>query len=274
MTKIIAEISTNHLGNPDLIETYFEASLTAGIDYLKFQVYDLDLINKNKTTLEDLNYYTKCKINPKKIMILSEKHAQKVLFTAFSMTSVDEIYDAISMVEGEKIIKIASPDMLSYSLIDKCLNRFDRVLISTGMHSTTEINDLISYLITKKSKSKVTLLHCVSQYPVAFKNINMARTGYLKYVGIDWGYSDHSLELAPAIMACAMGASFVEKHVTLSKYLPSRDSKISCSFDKMKTLCNINKQFIDIRGGMNPKKLTKEDALMREKYVRRWGDNR
>jgi sialic acid synthase SpsE len=182
---------------------------------------------------------------------------------------------ALAMGYSEKkMVKIASPDMLSWGLLDRAFQLFDEVIISTGMHSTKEIFQLGTYLRTAGVQHKATLLHCISKYPAGLKSINMDRVKYIQSMGFKWGYSDHSSGIEAAVMACAMGAEYVEKHVTISKKLRSRDAHMSSTFSDLSEIVRWNLNFDIIRGECSMYELDKHDYAMREKYIGKWGDNK
>jgi sialic acid synthase SpsE len=275
MAKLIAEVGSNHLGSLDMLEAYFKEAANAGANYIKFQAWKAEKLNTDLGwTMEDFEYYNHCEISVREIMLLACRNNVKPLFTVFDLETVDEVYNELTFFEKELIVKIASPDMLSYSLIDKCLDKFDKVLISTGMHSTEEIFQLGSYIKTKKLSHKVVLLHCVSDYPALLSNVNMARVEYLKNGGFAWGYSDHTTGIEAAVMAAAMGAEFIEKHVTLSTSLPSRDAYMSITFKEFDELAKWNYDFQEIKGSISSYDITQKDKLMRLKYIGKWGNNK
>jgi len=275
MAKLIAEVGSNHLGSLDMLEAYFKEAANAGADYIKFQAWKAEKLNTDLGwTMEDFEYYNHCEISVREIMLLACRNSIKPLFTVFDLETVDEVYNELKFFERELIVKIASPDMLSYSLIDKCLDKFDKVLISTGMHTTEEIFQLGSYIKTKKLSHKVVLLHCVSEYPALLSNVNMARVEYLKNGGFAWGYSDHTIGIEAAVMAAAMGAEYIEKHVTLSTSLPSRDAYMSITFKELDELAKWNYDFQEIRGSISSYDLSTKDKLMRLKYCGKWGNNK
>ena len=272
MTKLIAEVGSNHLGDRDLIITYSREAKEAGCDILKFQGWRADKLVGDYGK-DDIAYYDKCGIDYHDVVGICNDSKIQPLITAFDVDNIGLIALAMGYTD-KKVVKIASPDMLSWGLLDKAFQLFDEVIISTGMHSTEEIFQLGTYLRTKGVQHQAVLLHCTSRYPTPSNDVHMARIEYIKAMGIRWGFSDHTKGIHAAVMACAMGAEYVEKHVTLSGFLPSRDAHMSGSFAEFEQIAYWNNYFGLMRGELNMKTLSKYDYEMREKYIGKWGDNR
>lgn len=273
MTKIIAEVGSNHLGDRDLIITYAKEAKEIGVDVLKFQGWRADRLNPRDYSKADIEYYSKCEIDYHDVVTICNDAGLQPLITAFDVDNIGQIALAMGYSE-KKVVKIASPDMLSWGLLDRALDLFDEVIISTGMHSTKEIFQLGTYLRTKGKQHKVTLLHCISKYPAGLAGVNMARVEYIKSMGMKWGYSDHTSGIQAAVMACAMGAEYVEKHVTISKFLGSRDAHMSGEFPEFAEIIRWRDYFEIMRGECSMHELDKHDYAMREKYIGKWGDNK
>ena len=131
---------------------------------------------------------------------------------------------------GCDTVKVASPDSNNLPLLEKCLSLFDKTIISTGMSTAGEVHQLIGYLTAKASirdidRSKVAILHCVSQYPLPLDKVNIGRMMRLRDNGFGMvGAIIRWLEAAK--LAIALGASYIE-HITLSRSLPGKDQEMS-----------------------------------------------
>ena len=126
---------------------------------------------------------------------------------------------------GVKIFKTASADLSDY-ILHKTLSKFNKqVIISTGM---SNIIDIKKCLNNYKSKKKISLLHCVSNYPCSAGSINLNVLDALKKeFKMPIGYSDHSLENIASISAVAKGYKILERHLTLNKFQKGPDHKSS-----------------------------------------------
>lgn len=127
------------------------------------------------------------------------------------------------------IFKVPSSEMNNFQYL-KTLSKFkSQIILSTGMSYMKEIEDSLKFL--KKNKQdlkKITLLHCTSEYPAKFKNLNLsALSAMKKKFKINIGYSDHSKGIIAPLIAVGMGCTVIEKHFTLSRAMKGPDHKAS-----------------------------------------------
>lgn len=133
-------------------------------------------------------------------------------------------------------LKVASRDLTNLPLLNAMSETKIPMVISTGMGGVEEIDDALE-LITKYH-NQITILHCLSQYPSEYKNINLNSIHYLKerYSGFEVGYSDHSIGIAMPLAAVAMGATTIEKHITLDRTMKGTDQQGSLAPDGMRRM--------------------------------------
>ncbi len=193
------------------------------------------------------------------IMLECQKNGVEFLTSVFDLKTLDFLATL-----GMKRIKIPSPDADSWTLIDKCLDCFDEALISVGMSTDEELNRLLSYIATKQMQYKTVIMHCVSEYPAPAKN--MWRIKWLRDMGFRPGYSDHTLGTDAAKLAIDMGAEYVEKHFTLSRFLPGNDQPMSGTIEEFKEICSWRDRVRDMvkMVPVEPKNTH---------YRGKWGDN-
>ena len=116
------------------------------------------------------------------------------------------------------------------------------MIISTGMSTQKEVDEAINFL----SSSKLAVLHCVSTYPTPTSelNLNVIKTFQSKYPNLIIGYSGHEYDLEPSVIAVALGAKIIERHVTLDHGMWGTDQKSSLEVHAMdllrKRIENIN----------------------------------
>jgi 3-deoxy-D-glycero-D-galacto-nononate 9-phosphate synthase len=127
----------------------------------------------------------------------------------------------LDMVNVDKI-KVASRDLTNIPLIKALAKRPEPIILSTGM---ADENDILKALEILKHKTNVSILHCLSQYPAEYTNLNLNTIKYLteKFKQYTIGYSDHSLGTHIPVAAVAMGANIIEKHVTLDNKMKGTD---------------------------------------------------
>lgn len=133
-------------------------------------------------------------------------------------------------------LKVASRDLTNLPLLQVMAETKIPIIISTGMGGVEEIDDALE--VITKHHDEVAILHCLSQYPSEYKNINLNSIHYLKkrYTGFEIGYSDHSIGISIPLAAVAMGATTIEKHITLDRTMKGTDQAGSLSPDGMRRM--------------------------------------
>ena len=118
----------------------------------------------------------------------------------------------------------------------KKINSYKKdVILSTGMATIDEIRAALNIL----KDCKVSLLHCTTEYPCPYDNVNMNAMVTLKNIfGLEIGYSDHTTGIEIPIMATTMGAKIIEKHFTLDKNMEGPDHKASIEPYELKAMVN------------------------------------
>lgn len=122
-------------------------------------------------------------------------------------------------------LKVASRDLTNLPLLDAMAETKIPMILSTGMAGKKELDDALE-VITRHHEN-VAILHCLSQYPAEYENINLRSIHYLQkhYGKFTIGYSDHSIGIVVPVVAVGMGARVIEKHVTLDRNMKGTDHK-------------------------------------------------
>lgn len=267
MTKIIADACCNHNGNQEIMLAMIKCAAGAGVDVIKWQSFRADKLKLNWPDYEsEYAYYKQHELSEDDHKFIIEKcESNKIepLFSVFDLDTVDFLYSL-----GLERVKIPSPDANSWRLIDKCLDNFAHIIISTGMHKPSEIYELANYLATKKELHRVTAMHCVSLYPTPPDKVNMMRMAWLMNIFDSVGYSDHSIGPEAAKQAISSGAASVEKHFTLDRRMFGKDHKISAEIQEFRELC----EWRDLVQMMMycPDNFPDEAA---RSYIGKWGNN-
>ena len=230
-TVIIADCSSNHMGNMDIAFEMIKLAAEAGIDTVKFQSWRADNIPK------DFPYYDSVYARHYKTQLSDDDHIRLIehcndnninfLTTCFDIDRVDFLASL-----GISEIKVASPDCVSFNLLDLLMKKFPRLIISTGMSTDEEIESMINHV----KGHDVIVLHCVSIYPTPLDKVNLERIEWLKSFGVRVGFSDHSLGTEASMLAIAMGVEIIEKHFTLSRSLPGKDQSMSTEINEFKRI--------------------------------------
>jgi N,N'-diacetyllegionaminate synthase len=154
------------------------------------------------------------------------KKAYPILLQRCKKKKIKFLTSTFSKKDYEKVkpynldyIKIPSGEIVNTPLLEAVSKSKKTILLSTGMSTVKDISKALNILNKKCNvKKRVILLHCVSNYPTQFKNVNLMSIPFLKKkFFLNVGLSDHSLGIEVSIAAVALGARVIEKHFTLNK---------------------------------------------------------
>lgn len=128
-------------------------------------------------------------------------------------------------------LKVASRDLTNLPLLEALSETKIPIILSTGMAGQKELDEALNLI--NKSHSEISILHCVSEYPAQYKNVNLKTIHFLKknYPNYKVGYSDHTIGVATPLAAVAMGAEIIEKHITLDRQMKGTDQEGSLAID-------------------------------------------
>lgn len=260
------------MGDRRIMEAMIKAAASVGVDIIKFQSFKADKLRKDWPDYENAyRYYRQHELSEsdhKFIMLKCHENDIEFLTTVFSLETVDFLADEL----GLKQVKIASPDANNWELIDKCLEKFEKVFISAGMHKIKEIADLARYINLKtprEERSKATVFHCVSLYPVRPERVDMAMLKIIEKMFGGNGFSDHTITLDASKLAISLGADYIERHFTLSRWLPGNDQHISSTPEEFAELAAWRDK-VDVMTGKSVRELSPDELANREKYRGRW----
>lgn len=279
-TIIIAEAGVNHNGNINLALKLVDKAAEAKADYVKFQTYHTeDLVQKKlglanyqkKNTNKLYSQYNMLKkfelsyLDHLKLIDRCKKKKIRFLSSPFDFKSID-LLKKLKL----NLIKIPSGEITNIPYLRKLGGLKKKIILSTGMSNIDEIKKAIKILVYAGTKKKnLFLLHCSSEYPAEKKNLNLLSIPYMKKkLGVNLGYSDHSLGLNASLTAVALGAKVIEKHFTLNKNLKGPDQKSSLSPDELISLVKEIRN-VEVSLGKNKKKPFKGE-LKNLKYIRKF----
>lgn len=230
----IAEISCNHRGDTHTALQLIDKAIWAGADAVKFQLYSPDSmtldLNGADFVIQDgpwagrrlYDLYKSAQTTPEIARVIMD-YCKKQKITAFA-----SVFDTASVDFLEKLdcpaYKIASFEITDTPLIQYVAMTGKPLIISTGMATMREINDAA---VATEENDQFIFLHCVSGYPTPVQESDLGRFATLNNEWGPCGISDHSLGWEIPIAATAMGAVVIEKHLTLSRDLPTEDADFS-----------------------------------------------
>lgn len=250
---IVAEIGCNHNGDFKLAKRMVDEAKMAGVNAVKFQTFKADqLISKFAPKAEyqikvmgseesQLEMTRKLEL-PYDEFIKLEEYAKELGLEVFS-TPFD--FDSIDFLatRKQKIWKIPSGELLNLPYLEK-IARLDingkEIVLSTGMATVDEIKLALEVLhVNGVSADKITILHCNTEYPTPYEDVNLNSIAGFKKTFSDYkiGFSDHSPGYFAGIASVPYGITFIEKHFTLDKNFSGPDHKASVTPDELALLC-------------------------------------
>ena len=245
---IIAEIGVNHNGKIDLAFELINVASESGADIVKLQTsipnlvtsryapkadYQLSSTESRETLLEMCNKLNLSFEDTRTLKLYAEKKDIKFLSTPFDIVSIDFLNKL-----GLDCFKIPSGEINNLPYLREIGRLNKKVIMSTGMSELSEVRDAIQILITSGTeKSKITVLHCNTEYPTPFEDVNlMAMVTMRDELGVQVGYSDHTLGIEVPIAAVALGATVIEKHITLDRAMQGPDHRSSLQPKELKAM--------------------------------------
>lgn len=237
-TKIIAEVGISHNGDLDLAKELILTAKAAGCDFVKFQKRDPDICvpEAQKNTIRNtpwgsmtyLEYKYKVEFGAREFTEIDRFCSEIGIgwFTSvWDRNSVDFMAEYVTKVDGtyKTIMKIPSALITDHELIKYARSKSDILLMSTGMSTQEEIDAGI------KIGNPDVVMHTNSTYPSPVEELNLNYITSLKkmYPDIEIGYSGHEYGLVTTFAAVAMGATWIERHITMDRTLWGSDQSSS-----------------------------------------------
>ena len=270
---IIAEMSANHNGNIDNAYRIIDMAKTCGADAIKLQTYRPDTITMDMNTPEfmiegglwegqSLYELYKGAFMPWEWHKPLFNYAQKLNLTIFSSpfdnTAVDLLEDL-----NTPAYKIASFEVVDLPLIKYVAQTGKPMIISTGMADIEEIQEAIE-AAKEGGCGELAILHCVSGYPAPVTDYNLKTLVDMQQrFGLVTGLSDHTIDNTTAIASVALGASIIEKHVTLDRNGGGPDDSFSLEPKELKELCTGTKTAWESLGNVDYSMKSSEQGFVK-----------
>lgn len=230
MTQIIAEIGINHNGSLEECKKLIMLAKVSGCDYAKIQKRNPDVcvpehqkMVMRKTPWGEMTY-----LEYKHRIEFNEEQIKELCVFSKSIgieffASVWDLDSVALMSKYTRIVKLGSPVINDLALLKATREAFDFVIMSTGMSTEEEIEKAIEV-----AKPNV-VMHTNSTYPCSPEDLNLRYIDHLreKYETVQIGYSGHEYGLVTTFAAVAMGASWIERHITMDREMWGSDHKAS-----------------------------------------------
>lgn len=246
---IIAEAGVNHNGSIEMAKKLIDAACDCDVDYVKFQTtkgpeaitskfaqmadYQKKNLNQDESQLEMLRKILLRMEDFEELNTYCGKQGVKFMSTPFDLESVDFLA-GLNM----DYMKIPSGEITNLPYLRKIAKLHIPVIMSSGMCTLGDIEAALNMLTTNGlDESEISLLHCNTEYPTPFEDVNLRAMLTLKQCfGVRVGYSDHTKGIEVPIAAVAMGAEIIEKHFTLDRNLPGPDHVASLEPKELKAM--------------------------------------
>ena len=242
---IIAEAGVNHNGSIELAKQLIRAAKDSGADIVKFQTAKLDSFVSKFAKMAEYQKQNIGQSESQKEMLAKllltfddfkklSKYCKEIniefLSTPFDIDSIHFLSKYV------KCWKVPSGEITNYPYLVEIGKTKMPVIMSTGMSELYEIDDAIKVL-KRHGCTDITLLHCNTQYPTPFEDVNLLAMNTLKErYQVKVGYSDHTNGIEVPIAAVALGAAVIEKHFTLDRKMEGPDHKSSLEPDELKNM--------------------------------------
>ena len=242
-TFIIAEIGINHNGDIDIAKKLIDIAAVAGCDSVKFQKRSPDVCvpehQKDKLretpwgTMKYIDYKHRMEFEKKEYDIIDEYCKEKGISWSASPWDLDSVeflaqYDL-------PYIKIPSAMLTDHRLLEACVATGKKIIASTGMSTLEEVDAAVQIL----QKGEYALLHCNSSYPSKLEELNLSCIKTIKdRYNCEVGYSGHEFRLGTSVAAVYLGATIIERHITLDRTMWGTDQMSSVETQGLIKLVN------------------------------------
>ncbi len=230
---VVAEVGVNHDGEIDRALQLIDAAADAGADMVKFQSFRAELLaaataakagyQQSLPARNQLELLHSLELRDADYRLL-ERHCEsrgvEFFSTGFDHSSIDYLVRL-----GVRRLKVPSGEITNLPLLRHIGGKKLPVMLSTGMSNLGEVESAIDALESAGlMRDQITVLQCTTQYPAPLEEVNLRAMPAMGHaLSVSFGYSDHTVGSAVAIAATALGATVIEKHITLNRKLPGPD---------------------------------------------------
>tara|TARA_B100001559_G_scaffold290463_1_gene269513 strand:+ start:300 stop:1145 length:846 start_codon:yes stop_codon:yes gene_type:complete len=270
---VIAEIGINHNGSLEIAKQLIDIAKVAGCDVVKFQKRNPDVCvpEHQKKIMRDtpwgkmtyLDYKYKVEFNKSDYDEIDEYCKSKDIHWSASPWDIDSLNFLIEY--DIPFIKIPSALLTNLELIKESAKKSKELIISTGMSTMEEVDLAVDAIKNANSNCKYSILHCNSTYPAPIEDLNLKCIQTLeKKYNCPVGYSGHEFGLTTTIASICMGATIIERHITLDRTMWGTDQMCSVEPQGLIKLVRGIKE-LSLAIGDGEKRVTKKEKEIRKK---------
>lgn len=278
-TYVIGEIGQNHNGSVDIakliielasrdLDVPFSESSIQGLNAVKLTKRDLNqelTDSKNNELYNSPNSFGRTYGEHRRFLELNDQQHFEIYKYAksFGLDFVETLCapscTSLLKLFTPDYLKVASRDLTNLPLLEALAETKIPIILSTGMAGRVELDEALE--VITKYHSEIAILHCTSEYPTKPENTNLNSIRYLlkNYTGYKIGFSDHTIGISAAIAAVALGATIIEKHITIDRNMKGTDQKGSLGPD------GIYRMMRDIR--LIEKSMGEEDIFISDSVI-------
>ena len=278
-TLVIAEVGVNHNGDFALAKKLIEQAALTGADVIKFQTALPELVQTptapkakyqevttgtSDSALEmSKGFHFPLETFPE-LKSLVEREGKTFMSTAFDLVSLKYLSEL-----GQTVFKVPSGEITNLPYLRKVAEYAKEVIISTGMSSMDEIQAAVSVMNAGGvALENITVLQCNTAYPTPIEDSNvLAMVTLGQEIGVKFGYSDHTIGPAASLAAVALGATVIEKHITLDCNLIGPDHAASMEPEDFRKMVTLIREIDSSLG--TPFKIVTQSELENKQIARR-----
>lgn len=271
---IIAEAGVNHNGSLELAKKLVDMAVDCGADAVKFQIFKAE---------ESTGAYAEKAQYQKENMNIEESQLDMIKKLELPFENFKEIQnyckhkeiDFISTPDGIEslkflvsmdvsLIKIGSTEVSNIEFLKEIGNTGIEIILSTGMSYLGEVEKAIN-IIKSTGNNNLKIMQCTTDYPTAPEDVNLMAMATMKNAfKLPVGLSDHTLGNEAAIAAVALGAEFIEKHITLDRDMKGPDHIASMDPDSFKDFTRAIRDTEKILGDGIKRPTKREKTIMKD----------
>lgn len=229
-TYIIAEIGINHNGSLDIAKKLIDVAHVAGCDAVKFQKRNPDVCvpEHQKGVMRDTPWGSMTYLDYKyKVEFEKEQYDQIDAYCKdkrINWSASPWDLDSLEFLEQYDLpfIKMPSAMMTNEKLMRSAAQTGKKIIFSSGMSTLEETDKAVQWM--KEEKANFAILHCNSAYPAPLEDLNLSCIKTLKdRYDCEVGYSGHEFRLGTTVAAIYLGATILERHITLDRTMWGSD---------------------------------------------------
>ena len=271
---IIAEIGVNHNGSLELAKRLVDEAASAGADYAKFQTFQSTKLASADAPVADyqkLQFEGSNQVDLLASLELTYTEFEEIVAHCESvgigfLTTAHDL-DSAAFVFGldSDFVKVPSGDITNFPFLQLVGRQGKHVLLSTGASNEDEVFEAISVLEAEGlSRQQITVMQCTTDYPAPIQDANLlAMVLMSKKWGVGMGFSDHTEGHVAAVASVALGATVLEKHITLDRSMVGPDHAASLEPTEFASMVSAVRG-VSVALGSDQKRITSSETRNRE----------